>query len=65
MAQLLVQRDVIEPAVTKYLQRRIAAAQASPRRVLTGAEQVGTLIFGLQNSRKFMWAGLKHWRTRA
>ena len=28
MAELLVERDVIEPAVTEYLKRRIAAAQA-------------------------------------
>ena len=28
MAQLLVERDVVEPAVTEYLKRRIAAAQA-------------------------------------
>jgi hypothetical protein len=52
MAQLLVERDVIEPAVTEYLQRRIAAAQAYAAQGPEQARQVGTLIFGLQNSLK-------------
>ncbi|MGA9588064.1 MAG: S46 family peptidase, partial [Terracidiphilus sp.] len=52
MAQLLVERDVIEPAVTEYLQRRIAAAQAYAAKGPEQARQVGTLIFGLQNSLK-------------
>jgi hypothetical protein len=52
MAELLVERDVIEPAVTEYLQRRIAAAQAYAAQGPEQARQVGTLIFGLQNSLK-------------
>ena len=52
MAQLLVERDVIEPAVTEYLQRRIAAAQAYAAKGPEQARQVGTMIFGLQNSLK-------------
>ncbi len=52
MAQLLVERDVIEPAVTEYLKRRIAAAQAYAAQGPEQARQVGTTIFGLQNSLK-------------
>jgi hypothetical protein len=52
MAQLLVERDVVEPAVTEYLKRRIAAAQAYAARGPEQARQVGTVIFGLQNSLK-------------
>jgi hypothetical protein len=52
MAELLVERDVIEPAVTEYLKRRIAAAQAYAAQGQEQARQVGTLIFGLQNSLK-------------
>jgi len=52
MAELLVERDVIEPAVTEYLKRRIAAAQAYAAQGPEQARQVGTLIFGLQNSLK-------------
>jgi hypothetical protein len=52
MAQLKVERDVIEPAVTDYLKRRIAAAQAYADQGPEQARQVGTVIFGLQNSLK-------------
>jgi hypothetical protein len=52
VAQLLVQRDVIGPAVTEYLQRRIAAAQAFATQGPEQARLVGSTIFGLQNSLK-------------
>lgn len=52
MAELLVERDVVEPAVTDYLKRRIAAAQAYARKGPEQARQVGSTIFGLQNSLK-------------
>jgi hypothetical protein len=52
MAQLQVERDVIEPAVTEYLQRRIATAQAFAELGPEQARLVGSLIFGLQNSLK-------------
>ena len=52
MAQLLVERDVVEPAVTEYLARRIAAAQAYAGKGQEQARQVGSTIFGLQNSLK-------------
>jgi Peptidase S46 len=52
MAQLLVERDVIEPAVTEYLKRRVAAAQAYAAKGPAQERQVGTVIFGLQNSLK-------------
>ena len=52
MAELLVERDVIEPAVTEYLKRRITAAQSYAAQGQEQARQVGTLIFGLQNSLK-------------
>ncbi len=52
MAELLVERDVIEPAVTEYLKRRIAAAQAYAALGPEQARQVGSTIFGLQNSLK-------------
>jgi Peptidase S46 len=52
MAQLLVQRDVIIPAFTEYLNRRIAAAQAYAAKGPEQARQVGSVIFGLQNSLK-------------
>jgi hypothetical protein len=52
MAELLVERDVIEPAMTEYLKRRIAAAQAYAAQGPEQARQVGSLIFGLQNSMK-------------
>jgi hypothetical protein len=52
VAQLTMQRDLQIPAMTEYLQRRIAAAQAYGTQ---GAEQkrlVGSVIFNLQNSLK-------------
>lgn len=52
MAQLLIERDVVEPAVTEYLQRRVAAAQAYAAKGPAQERQVGTVIFGLQNSLK-------------
>ncbi len=52
MAQLLVERDVVEPAVTEYLKRRIAAAQAYAAQGPEQARQVGSTIFGLKNSLK-------------
>src|SRR3984957_5715819 len=47
MAQLLIERDVVEPAVTEYLQRRVAAAQAYAAKGPAQERQVGTVIFGL------------------
>jgi hypothetical protein len=52
VAQLLVQRDVIGPAVTEYLQHRIAVAQAFAAQGPEQARLVGSTIFGLQNSLK-------------
>jgi hypothetical protein len=52
MAQLEVERDVIEPAVIDYLKRRIADAQAYAAQGPEQARQVATVIFGLQNSLK-------------
>jgi len=52
VAELLVQRDVIGPAITEYLQRRIATAQAFAAQGPEQARLVGSLIFGLQNSLK-------------
>ena len=52
MAELLVERDVIEPAMTEYLKHRIAVAQAYAAKGQEQARQVGNVIFGLQNSLK-------------
>jgi hypothetical protein len=52
MAQLLVERDVIEPVLIEYYQRRIAAAQAFAAQDSEQARLVGSAIFGLQNSLK-------------
>jgi len=52
VAQLLVERDVVEPAVTAYLQRRVATAQVYAAQGPEQARQVGSTIFGLQNSLK-------------
>jgi hypothetical protein len=52
MAELLMQRDVIGPAVTEYYQRRIATAQAFAAQGPEQARLVATSIFGLQNSLK-------------
>jgi hypothetical protein len=52
VAQLLLQRDVIGPAVTEYLQRRLATAQAFAAKGPEQARLVGSTIFGIQNSLK-------------
>jgi hypothetical protein len=52
VAELLMQRDVIGPAVTEYLQRRIATAQEFAAQGPEQARLVGSTIFGLQNSLK-------------
>jgi len=52
VSELLLQRDVIGPAVTEYLERRIAAAQAFAAQGPEQARMVGSTIFGLQNSLK-------------
>lgn len=56
MAELLVARDVVAPAMTEYLKRRIAAAQAFAAKGPEQARLVGSSIFGLQNSLK-VYAG--------
>lgn len=52
VAQLLVERDVVEPAVIEYLKRRIAVAQEFATKGPENARLVGSTIFGLQNSLK-------------
>jgi len=52
VSQLLVQRDVIGPALTEYLERRVAAAQAFAAQGPEQARLVGSTIFSLQNSLK-------------
>ena len=52
MAQLLVERDVREPAVIEYLKRRIAAAQEFGAQGPEQARLVGSTIFSLQNGLK-------------
>ena len=52
VAQLLVQRDIILPAMTEYLERRIANAQAFAAKGPEQARLVGSTIFNLQNSFK-------------
>ncbi len=52
MAQLMLERDVVEPAVTEYLKRRLAAAQEYAAKGPEQAMQVGSTIFGIQNSLK-------------
>jgi len=52
VAELLVQRDVIGPAVTEYLERRVASAEAFAAQGPEQARMVGSTIFGLQNSLK-------------
>lgn len=52
MAQLLVERDVREPAVIEYIRRRIAAAQGFGAQSPEQARLVGSMIFGLQNGLK-------------
>jgi hypothetical protein len=52
VAQLLMARDVRGPAITEYLERRIAAAQAFAAQGPEQARLVGSEIFYLQNSLK-------------
>jgi hypothetical protein len=52
VAQLLMQRDVTGPAITEYLQSRLATAQAFAAQSPENARLVGSTIFGLQNSLK-------------
>jgi hypothetical protein len=52
VAELLVQRDIRGPAMTEYLQRRIATAQGFAKQGPEQARLVGSAIFGLQNSLK-------------
>jgi hypothetical protein len=52
VAQLLMERDVRGPAMTEYLERRIATAQAFAAQGPEQARLVGSTIFGLQNSLK-------------
>lgn len=52
VAQLLVERDVRGPAITEYLQHRIAAAQAFAAQGPEQARLVASTIFFLQNSLK-------------
>jgi hypothetical protein len=52
MAQLLAERDVHGPAMTEYLKRRIATAQAFAAQGPEQARLVGSTIFSLQNSLK-------------
>jgi len=52
VSELLLQRDVVGPAVTEYLQHRLATAQAFAAQGPEQARLVGSLIFGLQNSLK-------------
>jgi hypothetical protein len=52
VAQLLTERDVHGPAMTEYLERRIATAQAFAAQGPEQARLVGSTIFSLQNSLK-------------
>ncbi len=52
MAQLLAERDVREPAMIEYLQRRIAVAQEFAKQGPEQARLVESNIFFLQNSLK-------------
>jgi hypothetical protein len=52
VAQLKLERDVRGPALTEYIERRIAAAQAFAAQGPEQARLVGSTIFGLQNSLK-------------
>jgi hypothetical protein len=52
MAELLTERETVEPNVVEYLKRRIAASQAFAAQGQEQARLVGSTIFGLQNSLK-------------
>ncbi len=58
VAQLLFQRDVIDPLVTKYIEHRISTAQAFAAQGPEQARLVGSTIFYMQN-------GLKVYKGRA
>src|SRR5208283_2082096 len=52
VAQLLVERDVREPAMIEYLRRRIAVEQEFAKRGPEQARLVASNIFSLENSLK-------------
>ena len=52
IAQLTTERETIEPIAIAYLKHRIEVAQQYATQGPEQARQVGTLIFGLQNSLK-------------
>jgi hypothetical protein len=52
VSELLMERDLNGPAITEYLQRRIAAAQAFAAQGEEQSRLVGSTIFSLQNSLK-------------
>jgi Peptidase S46 len=52
MAQLTMEREVIEPIAIAYLKHRVEVAQQYATQGPEQARQVGSLIFGLQNSLK-------------
>jgi hypothetical protein len=52
MAQLLVERDTVEPAAITYFQARISAAQNFAAQGPDQAREVGSTIFFMQNSLK-------------
>src|ERR1700678_844153 len=52
VSELLLQRDVVGPAISEYLERRIESAQAFAAQGPEQAPLVGSTIFGLQNSLK-------------
>jgi hypothetical protein len=52
VAELLLERDIVEPSVIQYYQRRIAAEQEFARQSSENADLVGTNVFLLQNSLK-------------
>jgi hypothetical protein len=52
LAQLQVEKDVVEPLITEYLKRRIDTAEAFAAQGPEQARLVGSTIFGLQNGLK-------------
>src|SRR3984957_4824512 len=52
VAELLLERDTVEPSVIQYFQRRIAAEQEFAKLSSENADLVGTNVFLLQNSLK-------------
>jgi hypothetical protein len=52
LAQLLFQRDVVDPLVTKYIEHRIAVAQAFAAQGPEQARLVSSTIFYMQNGLK-------------